>query len=121
MNKFNLERAKNGAALVTRGGLPARLLCTDRKNTDNFSVVAVVDLSKYGDLIEQVIICDSYGNYHGDMSESEYDLFMALTDFVRYTALDSCYKLISPKLFHTKDEVGLKYPGAIIGEVRWKK
>lgn len=43
MTEFNLEKAKNGAKLITRSGKQARIVCFDRTDTlKNGSILALI-------------------------------------------------------------------------------
>lgn len=78
MKKFDLEKAKAGAPIVTRDGRPARLL-GEREHPD-YPIIAVV--KKYHD-IEHVYSYNTNG-CNLNMDETENDLFMAPTKRVKY-------------------------------------
>lgn len=42
MKPFNLDAARAGAAVITRDGRSARIICTDKLSTDCYSVIALV-------------------------------------------------------------------------------
>jgi hypothetical protein len=67
---FDLEKAKNGAKVVTRGGRPARIICTDKKGTRPL-VALVVD-----DDGEISLSYFASGLYSFDKAYSPYDLFL---------------------------------------------
>lgn len=74
LKPFDLEAALKGAKVVTRGGFPARIICTDRKGYNQ----PVIFLLNSGN-IETSHACSLNGKYYfydGD-EESKHDLFMA--------------------------------------------
>lgn len=78
MKKFNLEKAKVGAPIVTRDGKSARLL--GEREHPNYPIIAVV--KKSYDL-EEVY---SYTNdgHNNSKDETNNDLFMAPTKRIKY-------------------------------------
>ena len=74
MKPFNLEAAKNGAKVVTRGGNSVRLFCFDYKN-DDFPIAGAID---DGDGEETETWCKD-GFCYSSNSVSHCDLFMAPT------------------------------------------
>lgn len=60
MKEFNLERAKAGDPVQTRAGLPARIVCFDRKLTegDRYNLVVLVDVGH----CEEAYYVDEAGN-----------------------------------------------------------
>ena len=73
---FDIEKAKAGAKVVTRGGHSARILCYDLKN-DHYPIVACIDRNE----TEKVCIFTLNGNYlYGD-KEDDFDLFIEEPEF----------------------------------------
>lgn len=74
---FNLEQAKaqNGEGLITRDGRPARIVCWDRKTTDNYPLVGVVTTSD--GTTEYLQSYMPNGRKWGEDDSSRDDLFMA--------------------------------------------
>lgn len=73
---FDLEKAKAGAKIVTRGGYSARILCYDSKN-DHYPIVALIDRNE----TEEVCIFTLNGTYvYGDQ-EDDFDLFIEEPEF----------------------------------------
>ena len=71
MKPFDLEAAKAGAKVITRGGNPVRILATDMKH-HTYKIVGLVDF----DFVESLKSWTIDGKYaEGD--ESMVDLFMA--------------------------------------------
>lgn len=73
MRPFNLEEAKAGKPVCTRGGLKARMICFDRANEYGYRNIALVSISPHREL-------DCYYTDDGTETngvESYYDLFMA--------------------------------------------
>jgi hypothetical protein len=70
MKAFNLEEAKAGKAVCTKSGLPVRLLCFDRRNTQ--PILGLID-----ELDRE--LCHSWsltGDFYTDDSPSVLDLKM---------------------------------------------
>lgn len=72
MKKFNLQEAKAGKPVCTRDGKNARIICFDRKNLDNYPIVALVDNNGY----EAHYYYTNKGNFKS-YAEDSLDLFMA--------------------------------------------
>lgn len=72
LKPFDLEAAKAGAKVVTRGGQPVRIICTDKKMA-MYPIVVLVEKYTCGEEIE---VYDTEGrcSHH----ESQSDLVMAL-------------------------------------------
>lgn len=69
MEPFNLEEAKAGKPVVTRGGKPARIVCWDRKN-EFYPILALVGEK------EEPLYFTTEGRFY-NLEESRLDLFMA--------------------------------------------
>lgn len=78
MKKFNLEKAKAGAPIVTRDGRPARLL--GEREHPHYPIIAV---AKHTNGIEEVYSYATDGR-NINMDETENDLCMAPTKRVKY-------------------------------------
>jgi hypothetical protein len=73
MRPFDLEKAKAGEPVITRGGESVRIVCTDMKG--NYNVVA---LKTEGRTVETVCLYTETGSYFtNDKIEHPDDLFMA--------------------------------------------
>ena len=72
MKPFNLEKAKQGAEVVTRDGRNVQILTFSRRNND-YPIVALIDCGKE-DAIQMYTI-DGY--YNKSKAESRFDLMMA--------------------------------------------
>lgn len=72
MKPFDLELAKQGKPVCTRDGRNARIICFDRKNLDNYPIVALVDNNGY----EVHYYYTNKGNFNS-YAEDSLDLFMA--------------------------------------------
>jgi len=73
MKPFNLELAKAGEPVITRGGESVRIVCTDMKG--NYNVVA---LKTEGRTVETVCLYTETGSYFSnDKNGHPDDLFMA--------------------------------------------
>lgn len=79
MKDFDLAAAKRGAKVCTRDGLPARILCFDRKSDTN-PIVAAVTCSESTD--EVICLFNSFGRYISLCCDSNYDLMMADDDYL---------------------------------------
>lgn len=77
MKKFDLEAAKRGAAVCTRSGFSARIICTDRITPTECCVVALVAKNNE----EHVWVYKSSG-YFNDGVESNNDLMMHDDDYL---------------------------------------
>lgn len=70
---FDLEEAKNGAAVITRDNRPARIICFDVKERDGYTILAILtDCEGY----ETSETFTETGNYFKNQEESENDLFL---------------------------------------------
>lgn len=69
MEPFNLEEAKAGKPVVTRGGKPARIVCWDRKN-EFYPILALVGEK------EEPLYFTTEGRFY-NLEESCLDLLMA--------------------------------------------
>ena len=67
MAKFNLKKAKNGEEVVTKSGLPVRILLFDR-DSKFFPLVAIINNKK-------VACYTTNGKFYAD-KESDLDLVM---------------------------------------------
>ena len=74
MKPFNLEEAKAGKPVCTRGGKDVRIICWDWKNPSSISIIALVMEKKDGESIQKYT---KDGRYYADGSECDADLFMA--------------------------------------------
>lgn len=72
MKAFNLEAAKAGAPVQTRDGRPARIVCFDRKNTDGYKLVVLIE-----EKTESVRLYTETGVFLISAEADEYDLVMA--------------------------------------------
>lgn len=73
MKEFDLEKAKAGYPVCTRGGYKARIICFDAKVLD-YPVIALVDGNKY----EEICTYAESGEYNIDRERnSDMDLMMA--------------------------------------------
>lgn len=75
MRAFDLDAAKRGAAVCTRDGLNARIICTDCRNRD--SVVALVNYGTF----ERPSSYTARGEYVPG-SHNDLDLFMCDDDYL---------------------------------------
>ena len=74
MKVFDIEKAKEGAAVCTRDGKKARIICFDRDHCKGLPIIALVREHDNGD--ELVKTYNKYGAYTGPEGDS-YDLMMA--------------------------------------------
>lgn len=72
MKPFNLEKAKQGAEVITRDGRKVQILTFSRRNKD-YPIVALIDCGKE-DAIQMYTID---GCYNKSKAESRFDLMMA--------------------------------------------
>ena len=102
MKQFNLEEylANPNRKVVTRDGSPARIICTDKKGS-NQPILALVQVR--ADPMEVALTFGTDGRY--DIGrESCYDLFFAPKKYVKW-GLSLCgYKIVIPRLFNSKEE-----------------
>ena len=101
MREFNLEKAKAGKPVCTRGGNPVRIISFDRKSVDNdFPIVALVSTSKDNEFV------DTYrndGRYLKDTSIS--DLMMVSEKhegFINIYNINGAY--CAGDIYNTKEE-----------------
>ena len=90
LKPFNLEKAKQGAKVITRDGRPARIICWDRVGK-LYPIVALVECHyNDGKTEEEVMIYTNQGTYNDDGTEHCYDLFMAPTVVERWMNVYKC-------------------------------
>lgn len=99
MKNFDLEAAKRGAAVCTRSGFSARIICTDRITPTECCVVALVAKNNE----EHVWVYKSSG-YFNDGVESNNDLMMRDDDYREklergeYDHIPDAGKMIGPAI-----------------------
>lgn len=71
---FDIEKAKQGAKIMTRDGHDARILCYDR-NSEDYPIVVLVLRSNEDEYEEEIVSYTNDGKYYPD-DESGYDLFI---------------------------------------------
>jgi hypothetical protein len=71
MKLFNLDEVKAGKPIVTRAGLPARIICFDAKSNQQIVALILHENNK-----EENICVDTNGKYYYTDTQSTYDLFM---------------------------------------------
>lgn len=71
---FDLEKAKAGAKLVTRRGIPARIVCYDAKG--DYPVIAIVDEDDE-EIPRNYTVCGRYSRF----GQSQEDLFIVEEDW----------------------------------------
>lgn len=103
MKNFDLEAAKRGAAVCTRGGFPVRIICWDMKCKSYGDMDRIVYLTDYtGD--EHLSSCWLNGSYltRGAMDKS--DLMMRDDDYVEklergeYDHIADARKMVGPAI-----------------------
>lgn len=83
LKPFDLEKAKQGAKVVTRDGKNVRIICCDRMHkTDN--IVALVQHTEDGEIVEEAMTFTNKGTYHNNGTKNHLDLFMAPTTVERW-------------------------------------
>lgn len=70
---FDIEKAKQGAKVVTRDGHDVRILCYDR-HSDIYPIVAVVQIEDSRE--DEIISYTNDGKYFNDDDETGDDLFI---------------------------------------------
>lgn len=70
---FDIEKAKQGAKIVTRNRYNVRILCFDR-NSDSYPIVALVQNTDSGE--EEIISYTKHGYYFESVDETGDDLFI---------------------------------------------
>lgn len=99
MKNFDLEAAKRGAAVCTRSGFSARIICTDRITPTECCVVALVAKNNE----EHVWVYKSSG-YFNDGVESNNDLMMCDDDYAEklergeYGHISDARKMVAPAI-----------------------
>lgn len=86
MRAFNLAEAKAGKKVVTRDGLPARIICYDRLDNE----YPIVALLKMVDGEEDMNSYCLNGCFYDDHEKSEHDLFMQTEEQVVYVNVLRC-------------------------------
>ena len=85
MRTFNLTEAKAGKKVITRDGLPVRILCYDRLDTE-YPIVALIMEDGEEDMNSFCL----NGCYYDDHEHSKYDLFMQTEEQVVYVNVLRC-------------------------------
>lgn len=102
MKPFSLEEyLKNPSKrVVTRGGESARIICTDRKDS-NYPIVALIK-----DKCEEYITCHTKSGNYSISSESIYDLFFDTEKKVGWVNIyrGYCGPITSTHIFSSKEE-----------------
>ena len=70
---FDIEKAKQGAKIVTRNRYNVRILCFDR-NSDHYPIVALVQNTDSGE--EEIISYTKHGYFFEKVDETGDDLFI---------------------------------------------
>lgn len=73
MTDFDLDAAKKGMPVCTKGGNKVRILTFDRETDDDYSIVSLANQSGR----EMVICYKKNGKYFDDGGDSPFDLMMA--------------------------------------------
>jgi hypothetical protein len=87
LKPFDLEKAKQGAEVVTRDGKPARIICWDRKGK-HYPIVALVEEANVEE--EVIVTYTARGTSHTNGEEYAYDLFMAPTTVEKWVNVYKC-------------------------------
>ena len=87
MKPFNLEQAKAGAPVCTRGGQPVRIVCYALKGHKNYPILALVE-SPVG--VESTVSYTLNGHHSLD-SETGIDLMMASVKREGWVNLYTCH------------------------------
>lgn len=72
---FDIEKAKQGAKVITRNGNSARILCYDRKSETD-PIVALVLQPNEDEDEEEIVSYTNNGEFYNDYEISCYDLFI---------------------------------------------
>lgn len=125
MKKFNLEEAKAGKEVVTRGGKPVRILCYDRKSTH--PIVALVP----GEVTDCLYTYHLDGSMIGSDYAHDYDLCMKTVEHTGYALIFSRSRedikgtYLSTIMYDTEEaarEAGAKFSNFIgITKVTWEE
>lgn len=75
LKPFNLEEAKAGKPVCTRDGRKARIICFDRRDTDNHCIVALIEDKELPNK-ESIRSYYDNGKYLSSDEESVHDLMM---------------------------------------------
>lgn len=75
MKEFNLEAAKNGAPICTRGGDNVRIVCFDARvgTSHDYPIIALIELNEGKD---EILITYTENGKMNRLDESRYDLMM---------------------------------------------
>lgn len=108
LKPFDLEAAKAGAKVVTRGGQPVRIICTDRKGS-GYPIVALVT----GAVREEIATYTITGRSMIGGGIFQRDLFMAPGKRQGWVYLRKIFgDIISSKVYGEKERaesIGLTY------------
>lgn len=99
MKPFNLEKAKQGAEVITRDGRKVKILTFSRRNND-YPIVALVD---YGEE-EAIHMYTTEGYYFKTKERSKNDLMMENTKVYMNVYRENCIYVLGSNSFSSKEE-----------------
>ena len=123
MKPFNLEEAKAGKPVCTRGGKDVRIICWDWKNPSSISIIALVMEKKDGESIQKYT---KDGRYYADGSECDADLFMAPVKHEGFVWLTRNFTTVTAYAFtyKTKEEALSHKPSGeefVLAKIEWEE
>lgn len=95
MQNFDLAAAKAGAPVCTRGGFPARIICSDARN-EEFPIVAMVFITHHDKETPQLYRTD--GGWTPYNTECDQDLMMRDDDYAEKLARGEYAPSVKEKL-----------------------
>lgn len=99
MKPFNLEKAKQGAKVITREGMKVEILTFSRRHP-YFPIVALVD---DGDR-DEICMYTNEGRYYKTSQDSYLDLMMAPTKVYMNVYRNGDSYVLGNHIFHTRDK-----------------
>lgn len=106
LKPFNLEAAKSGKPVCTRGGRKARIICFDRVTSDNYSKV-VACITTYDGKYEYVLTYGIDGYIVNSQHPKDEDLMMLpekRSGWINIYNADTTFYYVDGRVFETKDK-----------------
>lgn len=124
LKPFDLEKAKQGAKVVTRDGRPVRFICWDK--LDDVNTYPIVALVKDKDVTEEEIETYTLDGACVEGEKHDLDLFMAPTTVERWINLHGGFGGLYNYRFYESEQEALKHKDdygdyVATAKITWKK
>lgn len=107
LKPFDLEKAKQGAKVVTRDGRPVRIICWDK--SDDYDMYPIVALVMNKDGVEDIVETYTLDGACVEGEKLDLDLFMAPTTVVRWINLHGGFGGNFNYSFYESEQEALKH------------